>query len=388
MKKKMVKRQRNETWVLFVILGVSVFLALFMFHPSLTGNVIVGGVTCDGTWNCGDWGTCVDSSQTRICESSDTTNCVGSSPVTESQSCTPASVCDSTHLTLCLDQTTCTAATGYWYNSLCNSAPACVENWACTAWGNCSGTTQTRTCTDSNSCGTTTTKPSVSQSCTVAPVCTTTWDCGTWGTCSTEGVQTRTCADANYCEGQTPPKTRTCTPGGGTTTTTTTTTTTQKNTTTTTADITTNNVITPTVCSPNQESCANGGFYLCNSAGTGWDLKQTCELGCAGNACAAPVVETPVAPTETCNDKIKNQDETGVDCGGICKNRCSIFTLAGSVVKGPIESGKQFFTTLFTNISSNKTRMYLIFGGVGVLVAGFVAFTVFKKKIRSLVKKR
>ncbi len=43
---------------------------------------------------------------------------------------------------------------------------ACTESWGCTDWGTCSGGTWTRTCTDLNSCGTTATKPAVSQSCT------------------------------------------------------------------------------------------------------------------------------------------------------------------------------------------------------------------------------
>ncbi|MFP4400437.1 MAG: hypothetical protein ACLFPQ_01020, partial [Candidatus Woesearchaeota archaeon] len=43
----------------------------------------------------------------------------------------------------------------------------CKESWTCGEWSSCSGGTQTRTCTDSNSCGTTLTRPQLSQSCTV-----------------------------------------------------------------------------------------------------------------------------------------------------------------------------------------------------------------------------
>ena len=46
---------------------------------------------------------------------------------------------------------------------------ACTENWSCTSWSACSNSTQTRICTDVNSCGTTANKPTESQSCTVAP---------------------------------------------------------------------------------------------------------------------------------------------------------------------------------------------------------------------------
>jgi len=44
---------------------------------------------------------------------------------------------------------------------------SCIENWQCTEWSQCSGGTQTRTCTDLNACGTTVNKPIESQSCTV-----------------------------------------------------------------------------------------------------------------------------------------------------------------------------------------------------------------------------
>lgn len=47
------------------------------------------------------------------------------------------------------------------------SAGSCTEAWSCTGWSACAGGTQTRTCTDLNSCGTTTNKPTESQSCTV-----------------------------------------------------------------------------------------------------------------------------------------------------------------------------------------------------------------------------
>ncbi len=44
----------------------------------------------------------------------------------------------------------------------------CTESWACTDWSTCANNQQTKTCTDSNNCGTTTSKPSESQSCTVS----------------------------------------------------------------------------------------------------------------------------------------------------------------------------------------------------------------------------
>ncbi|MBN2203304.1 MAG: PGF-pre-PGF domain-containing protein [Candidatus Aenigmarchaeota archaeon] len=44
-------------------------------------------------------------------------------------------------------------------------APVCIESWSCTDWSECAADVQTRTCTDSNSCGTTSDKPAESQAC-------------------------------------------------------------------------------------------------------------------------------------------------------------------------------------------------------------------------------
>jgi PGF-pre-PGF domain-containing protein len=45
-------------------------------------------------------------------------------------------------------------------------SPTCTESWSCTDWSSCANSQQTRTCTDSNNCGTTSSKPAESQSCT------------------------------------------------------------------------------------------------------------------------------------------------------------------------------------------------------------------------------
>lgn len=47
------------------------------------------------------------------------------------------------------------------------SSSKCVENWNCTSWSVCSDSEQTRKCTDSKKCGTTTLKPVESRECTV-----------------------------------------------------------------------------------------------------------------------------------------------------------------------------------------------------------------------------
>lgn len=49
------------------------------------------------------------------------------------------------------------------------SSISCTESWTCGDWSACSSSTQTRTCTDANLCGTTAHRPAVSQSCDSTP---------------------------------------------------------------------------------------------------------------------------------------------------------------------------------------------------------------------------
>ncbi|MBS3124625.1 PGF-pre-PGF domain-containing protein [Candidatus Woesearchaeota archaeon] len=44
----------------------------------------------------------------------------------------------------------------------------CAESWTCSDWSTCSSGTQTRTCTDASSCGTTDSRPALSQTCTTS----------------------------------------------------------------------------------------------------------------------------------------------------------------------------------------------------------------------------
>lgn len=58
----------------------------------------------------------------------------------------------------------------------CNNAndndcsASCTENWTCTVWSACASGVQTRTCTDSNNCGTTVNKPGEEQFCIVTEI--------------------------------------------------------------------------------------------------------------------------------------------------------------------------------------------------------------------------
>lgn len=92
----------------------------------------------------------------------------------------------------------------------------CVENWNCVSWSGCTEQSiQTRTCTDTNSCGTNNNKPSTTQSCTYTATCSEDWECTDWSSCAS-GQKTRTCTDANTC-GTTenkPEEQQTCETGG------------------------------------------------------------------------------------------------------------------------------------------------------------------------------
>ncbi|MAH07971.1 hypothetical protein CMI38_07020 [Candidatus Pacearchaeota archaeon] len=65
---------------------------------------------------------------------------------------------------------------------------SCVEDWSCSNWGSCSNGQQTRTCTDSNSCGTTVNKPTEMRICEVE----TQDPCGD-GTCATPSENALNC---------------------------------------------------------------------------------------------------------------------------------------------------------------------------------------------------
>jgi len=65
------------------------------------------------------------------------------------------------------------------------TSSTCTPNWVTGSWSTCTSATQTRTETDSNSCGVTTGKPAISQSCTSASASTSTnTDSATSGTAS------------------------------------------------------------------------------------------------------------------------------------------------------------------------------------------------------------
>jgi|WetSurMetagenome_2_1015567.scaffolds.fasta_scaffold09261_3 hypothetical protein len=191
----------------------------------------------------------------------------------------------------------------------------CVEDWNCDSWEECSGGTQTRTCTDSVSCGTTTNRPILERDCEVPEE-------ETEDTSITTEAIINTPVEAEV--------TQTCIPN--------------------------------LQCGDWQE-CINGTqIKVCT------DLNSCNPDEIASTESQACVVEIK----ETCSDKIKNQDETGIDCGGKCK-KCGFFTIVGSVVSGTVNS-----------VLGNQTRIFIFSGVLLVIIAGFFAFKFFFKKKKRL----
>ncbi len=74
--------------------------------------------------------------------------------------------------------------------------PICYPNWACEDWSRCVIRTQTRNCTDLNSCETNESKPELNRDC--LQNCDEDWVCEEWEEC-VNGTQKRNCTDNKEC---------------------------------------------------------------------------------------------------------------------------------------------------------------------------------------------
>ncbi|MEA3449532.1 MAG: hypothetical protein U9Q85_00930, partial [Patescibacteria group bacterium] len=179
------------------------------YYCNNSGNIVedCGECGCSNNWNCESDGTCTDPNiciPTLVCtdypgqcgtgmsdgcdnildcstncsgleiccnDNCQTTACSNSSACDDFDNCTTdtcqnagtcTAVCQNTTITTCADGDGCCP-------SGCDSGNdddcACTENWTCTIYSACSSGTQTRTCTDSNSCGTINDKPEEERFC-------------------------------------------------------------------------------------------------------------------------------------------------------------------------------------------------------------------------------
>jgi len=358
-----MKSQRFfHEFVLLLLLGIAIGTIAIQSNLDFTGHAVLDG--CDGDWTCGDWTTCANASQTRECTGINSTTCT--SPLTQTQvcempTCTEAWTCDewttcanASQTRTCTDANTCETTTSKPVESQICEMPTCTEAWTCGEWTTCANASQTRTCTDANTCETTTSKPTETQVCEM-PTCTEAWTCDEWSACSS-GTKTRTCSDENSCgtEDTKPSITHTCTEETAII---------VETTESDDSSITTQAIVEAPVitCTPNWKC---GDWQTCvNSSQTRICLDDAnCNtqegIPATSQACIIEI-------KETCSDKIKNQNETNVDCGGVCK-RCGIFTIAGSVISGPLGKVKEVF--------SNKVTWIIIFSVLGVGLAGFFGF--------------
>jgi len=352
-----------QEFVLIFLLVVTIGIIAVQTNSHFTGFVVNSeGQECDGTWSCGDWNICTNSNQTRECVSNNSLNCT--SPIIESQSCVACSenwtcsewgTCtDSNQTRTCTDSALCNS-TNYTESQSCTT---CTENLSYSDWSSCSNGNKTRTLTNVSSCGGTTTTTEY-HSCTA---CTPNWDCGNWSTCS-NGNQTRTCTDSNSCGTSVnkPSIKKECTSSTTVTTTTPLTTTNTQ----VTAEITP--VCTPSLQCGDWQECINGTqIRICTDT-------NTCNPEeVASTESQACVVEIK----ETCTDKIKNQGETGVDCGGSCK-KCGLFTIVGSAISGT-----------FNSVLKDKTKIMIFSGVLFILIAGFVYHRFFFRKKKKFKLKK
>jgi hypothetical protein len=149
----------------------------------------------------------------------------------------------------------------------------------------------------------------------------------------------------------------------------------------TTTVITTNTVQKESSCTPNWEcgewtECVNEMQERVCTDVNQCDLSEGMPV--TSQSCVVEVVET-------CFDGIKNQGEQGIDCGGPCEKKCSVFTIMGSAISGPIDAGKDF---VLTGMFGSKGKT-IISVSILVLVAGMVVvFVLFKKGILNFPLKK
>lgn len=339
-------------------------------------------------------------------------------------------VCSADFFELC-DETTCGGAGGYWYDNECNEEEqvvTCTENWVCGNWGACTDGSQTRECSDTAGCNSTVNTES--QECVVCGdgiigtgetcesngtqtnACITNGYTGiqtcsscNWGTCvanqscgdgiingnekcegtnlgaytcATEGFDTGTLVCASDCtlndngcsDDQSSSSTENSNDDDG-----------EDEVIHSTTVISTNTVKTKEKesCSPNLEcgewqECIEGTqIRICT------DLNQCNPEEAASTESQACIVKIK----ETCFDEIKNQNETGIDCGGICEKKCSFFTMVGSAITGPINVGKEF---VLKNMFNNMTQIAISVGVLVVFAGGIAVGVFFFRKKRSIRK--
>jgi len=129
------------------------------------GSIVINSGGCQEDWSGSGYGTCVNGNQIFICF--DRNNC-------GTTNLKPASCGNTQSCTVSQPISTTSGGGGGGGSSLITSnsvtnpttGGACIENWQCSAFGDCTNGNQVRICTDTNSCGTFNLRPALTQACT------------------------------------------------------------------------------------------------------------------------------------------------------------------------------------------------------------------------------
>ncbi|MFA5992740.1 MAG: right-handed parallel beta-helix repeat-containing protein [Candidatus Pacearchaeota archaeon] len=159
---------------------------------------------CTGIWvSWGEWGSCSLGVRSRTLV--DTSGCIGSESEGCSDGCPGCGGC-SPHWSNWGDWSTCNL-TRIQYSLRDNGCGTiesqfrscnCTSNWICGLWENCINNTRKRICNDQNNCNDLLTKPEESRPCTNIN-CTERWQCK-WSRCDSQGYRyPESCIDVNNC---------------------------------------------------------------------------------------------------------------------------------------------------------------------------------------------
>ena len=202
---------------------------------------------------------------------------------------------------------------------------SCNEDWKCSAWSICKDGKQTRECIDNNQCGTQLNKPLTSQSC--GGECREAWICEEFSECS-GGERTRICKDINNCGTvlKKPPLTEICSKSC--------------------SELRGFKCVSNQICEGNllissDKTCCSIACseYDCveDWVCPDWETISCPNTGIRSRTCIdkndckiqgrktydnVPQLTQECAYIDTCDNKIKDQGESDIDCGGICGSTC------------------------------------------------------------------
>jgi hypothetical protein len=192
--------------------------------------------------------------------------------------CTPGKLCTITSKIECRTNSTCSSG------EFCNDALRCADIIECTRNSDCDDGYR---CSNDNKCKIEKNYQVVTPD-TVSPVCTPNWTCSAWSPvdCPASRQQTRSCISTNNCFREKPSE---------------------------------------------QQSCTH--VPITTRGGTSTRTTVVVQPGTpstTGEPTKPPRVEFPSGSTASCLDRVQNQGESGIDCGGPCK-ACKIIVCGDNV---------------------------------------------------------